>query len=190
MGWVATASLAKRGKKLTVLRTDTVETGNDRDSVEPYHVAAGFDGLTRLPPPGDPETVVEKGLRKQRRVARQRLGQLVSKLGAGNHSVTDAVILTGRGKPAASLSKILASHAQIHVAEGLAVRQSVEEAFAARNIKVHRLDEKSLTLLAEEKLGLTESEAFAVLSEARGEGVGVWKKEQKICALAAWLAVV
>jgi len=189
MGWAATASLARRGGKLTVLRTDTIVTGNDRESVEPYHVAGGFDGLARVPPPDDPETTVKMGLQKQLEVTRRQFARLSRDLAVQGHKIKDAVILTGRGKLAASLAKILSSHTQIHVAEGVAVRQSVERALAAEGIRVHRMDEKSLPDLASEKLGLTESEAFEVLSEARAGDIVTWKKEQKICALAAWLGV-
>jgi len=158
--------------------------------VEPYHVAGGFDGLARVPSPDDPEATVKMGLRKQQRVTGEHFARFSRDLAAQGHKIKDAVILTGRGKLAASLAKILNSHAQIHVAEGVAVRQSVEEALTAQGIRVHRLDEKSLPDLVSERLGLTESEAFEALSEARAADAGTWKKEQKICALAAWLGVV
>ncbi len=67
MGWVSTAVMALRGSNPRILRTDRIETADpaDREALEPYHVAGGFDGLDRVPIPEDPAAVVARGLQKQ-----------------------------------------------------------------------------------------------------------------------------
>lgn len=192
LGWAATATIrlaGRRGRQVTVLRVDDIETGDDRQTREPYHVAGGFDGLTRVPPPRDQEAAVRTGLRRQLDVTRRSVENLLSDLEGDDIDLECAVILTGRGKLASTLGRILASHAQIHIAEGIAVRESIATAFRERGVEVHELDEKSLDDVASVKLGLHEADAFRDLTEARSEGVSPWRKEQKLCALAAWVGV-
>lgn len=63
-GWVNTvAVLLDAGEPLAlhVQRVELVD-GSDRETLEPYHVAGGWSGLTRVPAPA---AVVRRGRRKQ-----------------------------------------------------------------------------------------------------------------------------
>lgn len=45
MGWVAVAAVGRGRGGLRVIATAHIETGRDRDSIEPYHVAAALEML-------------------------------------------------------------------------------------------------------------------------------------------------
>ena len=47
LGWAATSVIVVQRGELRILATDRIETASpgDREALEPYHVAGGFDGL-------------------------------------------------------------------------------------------------------------------------------------------------
>jgi len=75
------------------------------------------------------------------------------------------------------------------VAEGLAVRDALRTACRGLHLSVTEVDEKSLPDAASKKLGIKAKEIEARL-KAFGRTAGPpWRKEQKLAALAAWLAI-
>jgi hypothetical protein len=191
MGWAAVAVVARGGGTIQVLRTERIETApsGDKDAMEPYHLAAGFDGPRRVPRPAVPAAVVARGLAKQRRATLTNFRKLCRELRGASYEVARAGILSGRGRLAASLDAILASHAQIHVAEGIAVRESIASALRELDLTVDYIDRKSLFDNAARILGKSPDELTAVLRAARPENLGPWRQEQKLAALAAWCAL-
>ncbi len=190
LGWAATAVLSCDKRTLRILRSDRIETSaeGDREAAEPYHVAGGFDGLRRVPRPANPEAAVRSGLRKQQRFTARQLARLAKQLAAEAHELAFAGILVSRGREAASFEKAIGSHTQIHIQEGLAVRASLRDALAERGTKIHDIDQKSLLDIASEELGEKQSELMARLGATRPENGGAWRKEEKLAALAAWIA--
>ena len=124
LGWAATAVMACDERELRILRSDRIEAApvDDREALEPYHVAGGFDGLRRVPPPADSRAVVRRGLRRQQRFTSRALAELAEELATQGHEIAFAGIMVSRGREAASFEKAIASHVQIHIQEGLAVR--------------------------------------------------------------------
>ncbi|MFB3106140.1 MAG: hypothetical protein ACE1ZA_14645 [Pseudomonadales bacterium] len=160
MGWVTAVTVVASDQFIKVVRTERIDTGDagDREAIEPYHVAAGFRGLDRVPPPPDPQSVIRRGLKKQQRHTLGNLRKLLGAMSDLGFEIADAAILAGRGKLAASLDKVLASHAQIHIAEGNAVRQAVDASLKRLDVRVAWLDQKSLFEKAHEILALDEDE--------------------------------
>lgn len=191
MGWVASAVVALGGPKPRILRTDRIETADptDREALEPYHVAGGFDGLARVPIPDDPGMVVDRGLQKQRSSTLNNLQALFATLADASIQIKYAGVLTGRGKAAPTLVKALGSHTQIHISEGLAVRACVTQCLESLGVVVKPIDQKTLFDAAYETLQCTEAEIMKTLSGLTPEVEGSWRKEDKLAAVAAWISL-
>lgn len=189
MGWAAVAALLLDAGTPRQVRTFRLATAApaDTEAAEPYHAAAGYRGATRVRPPPDPERVVRDALRRQRRYTEIQLGRLLRELRDWPAPV-QAALFVGRGRPAASLERILASHAQIHVAEGNAVRGAVRRALEGRTIGTLPLDRRELPDRVRALLGIDAPAAEQVLRGLRPDNGGVWRREERDCALAAWLA--
>jgi hypothetical protein len=190
LGWVCVTAVRSRQREITSVRTFRLETSppGDREVLEPYHVAGGFDGLQRIPPPTDPAASVARGLDGQRRTTAKNLKLLTRSLEDLNVGVCAAGLFVGRGRQAPTLEKILASHAQIHVAEGNAVRDSVRQACRGLDIPVVAIDKRLLFDVAQQHLELDERSAMNLLTRVKPDNAGGWRKEEKRCALAALIA--
>ncbi len=189
LGWCACTATLIQGVEIAATRTFRLTTAepDDRLALEPYHVAGGFDGLNRVPPPSEPDALVELGLTRQRTATLAALGELLDQL-TGWPRPARAGLLTGRGRQAASLEKVLSSHTQIHVAEGNAVRESVTLACGENRIEVIALDRKTLSEIVLDTLQVEEADLHKKLAQLRPENGGSWRKEEKICAIVALLA--
>ena len=191
MGWVTAVTVVASDQFIKVVRTERIDTGDagDREAIEPYHVAAGFRGLDRVPPPPDPQSVIRRGLKKQQRHTLRNFRKLLGDMSDLGFEIADAAILAGRGKLAASLDKVLASHAQIHIAEGNAVRQAVDTSFKQLDVRVAWLDQKSLFEKTYAVLALEEDELTTRLRSIKPEILSPWRKEERLGAIAAWLSM-
>jgi len=190
LGWAATAILSLGRSGPQVLRSDRLATApeEDREAKEPFHVAGGFEGLARVPRPENPQATLERGLAKQRRFTARELEKLASALAEASYEIATAGILVSRGRRAPSFEKSIGSHTQIHVEEGLAVRDSIARALLAAGARVRELDTKNLLEIASEELGESGSALMQRLGEVRPASGASWRKEEKQAALAAWIA--
>jgi hypothetical protein len=155
---------------------------DDRLSLEPYRVAY------EIAHGGAPEAAaaaVAEGRGRQDALAEQNLREIARPLG---EKVVAALLVNRAGWVTDLLEYSLAFPDHVPVAEGLAVREALRCALPRNGIEVVELDEKSLTDLAVEKLGLPPERIDAQL-KALGTTVGKpWRKEQKLACLAAWVA--
>jgi len=175
LGWAATATVSVGRSGVRILRTDRLEIGSpdDRAIREPFHVAAGFDGLARVPRP----PAAERGLRRA-----------LEALAAEGCALSLGGLLVGRGRSAASFEKAVASHTQVHVEEGIAVRESLRTALEALGARVVPVDQKVLWAEASRVLGRSEEALLDALRAMPPRNGGTWRKEEQSAALAAWLA--
>ena len=189
MGWACVAAVLLDAGRPGRVRTFRLETGDPRqpDSIEPYHAAGGYRGATRVRPPPDPERVVRAGLGKQRRHTALHLARLLGELNDWPRPAR-AALFVGRGREATTLERVLSSHAQIHVAEGNAVRESIRQALTDRDIPLWEVDRRDLPREVEARLALDPDTADADLRALRPDNGGSWRQEERHCALAAWLA--
>jgi hypothetical protein len=192
LGWAATAIVTLGKPGLRVLRTDRLEIADpdDRQAKEPYHVAGGFEGLERVARPADPEAALKTGLQRQRRSTVRVTREVESALASSGHRVAFVGILASRGRPAATFEQAIGSHTQIHIEEGIAVRESFRLALARDGRRIEMLDQKSIWSTCSEEFARPEEDLLAELSALRPVNEGPWRKEEKIAALAAWLAWV
>jgi hypothetical protein len=190
LGWAMATTIALGTSGLRVLRTDRLELAKpeDREIREPYHVAAGFDELARVAQPQHPEQSLKKGLERQRQAAARRVGALSSELAKDGFHLARAGLLVSRGRAATTFERAIASHTQVHIEEGIAVRESFRLALAALDVQVILLDQKALWSEASQVLGKDEAALLAELRTAAPRNGGPWRKEEQSAGLAAWLA--
>jgi len=151
----------------------------DRLALEPYAVAREM--VLAGQAVSQATVAVAEGRQRQDRAAAEGLRELASPRAAllVNRAgwITDLV----------SYSLEWAEH--VPVAEGLAVRGALRAGCKACGIEIVEVDEKSLAERAVVALGLEADEIDARL-KAMGAGLKPWRKEQKLAALAAWVATV
>ena len=189
LGWAATAVIAVGKDAPRILRTERLElTPGDREATEPYHVSGGFHGLRRVPRPPDPEAALKRNLTKQRQSVRRATAKLERELARTGHRIAFVGILVSRGRRAASFEQAVGSHTQVHIEEGIAVRESIRRALAGEGRRLETLDQKTVWSTGSEELGRSEKKLGAELGALRPDNGGPWRKEEKTAALAAWIA--
>lgn len=190
LGWAATATIAVSRSGVRVLRTDRLEIAKpgDRELGEPYHVAGGFEGLERVPRPKNPERSLERGLERQRGAAAKVVEELASELEDEGYRIAFAGLLVSRGRAAPTFEKAIGSHTQIHIQEGIAIRESLRLALVGCGASIATLDQKALGSEATSQLARPEAELRSELRDQRPGNGGPWRKEEQSAALAAWVA--
>lgn len=186
-GWlnaVAVATAARLPDAVYVGRVDLFD-GDDREALEPYHVAGGWHGLERGPRPEDPAAIVARGRQKQIAAANSSLRTVRERLQDRDLDWVRAVVLTARGRRTDNLERTLGSHAQIHIAEGDAVRDATRAALRALHIPCVDQDEKSVLSVAARLLDCVDADEY--MKARRPARVRSWRKEERLAALAAWL---
>jgi hypothetical protein len=162
----------------------------DRLSLEPYTVAfemaRGPDGRASA----EAAAAVAEGRRRQDRIAAEALGDIVAEMrDAGYAPAVMALLVNRAGWITDLLEHSLSAPEHPPVAEGLAVRDALRFAFAGAGIAAIELDEKTLPERASAELHIGPADIEAHL-KALGVAAGrPWRKEQKLAALAAWLAL-
>jgi hypothetical protein len=190
MGWAAAVGIAVVNGAPQLVHSSIIATApeGDRIAKEPYHVAAGWDGLARVQPHPNPAAAVAQGRKTQERMASKAVADIVAELKAKKIKVIAGAVLATRGLQSYTLEEALSHHAHVHVAEGMAVREAVRLALKANKILLREFDQKSLYVEGAEALKLTEARLKQRLTELKGTAKP-WTQDQKLCALAAWLAL-
>lgn len=98
-------------------------------------------------------------------------------------------LIAGSGRVPDSVEAILASHAAIHSAEGELYREAIAHACERANLPLLRIKQKEIFSSAAEALGKSTDQIHSALV-AMGREVGPpWGEDQKLAALAAWVAL-
>ncbi len=153
----------------------------DRLALEPCRVAYEMAQAG-----GDPAAAAAEGRKRQDAAAQQHLEQLAAQLDA---PVAAGLLVNRAGwiRDLVAYSLEWAEH--VPVAEGLAVREALRFGLRQCGIAATEYDEKSLVERAEAALGLS-VDAIEAQLKTLGSGLKPWRKEQKLAALAGWLAAV
>jgi hypothetical protein len=146
-----------------------------------YHAAADL-----------PAAVAEASVRRASTTARKIVGSelkcvLESLLRSGLH-VRKAALANPRTAPG-TLERVLASHTLIHSAEGWLWRSAVADACRSAGMSLITYDEKTLMRRAAGALNVDESELASRVAAMRKAAGPPWAEDQRICAVAAWLAM-
>jgi hypothetical protein len=185
-GGVVVGVAAPAGEPRLVLSSFiATAAAGDRLSLEPYHVAAGMP----RGPDGGAAAAVAEGRRRQGELAARGLAEIVGRLAAADCEPVAAGLLVNRaGWITDLLAHSLSAPEHPPVAEGLAVRDALRSALRRCVLGATELDEKSLRETAEFALSRPRPEIDGAL-RALGAAAGrPWRAEQKLSALAAWVA--
>jgi hypothetical protein len=186
-GAVAVAVAVEDGAPRVVLSAFLATAAEgDRLAFEPYHVAVeearGPRGM------GGATAALAEGRKRQDAAATKGLDDLIRRLDTGRPAVA-ALLVNRAGWITDLLEHSLSAPEHPPVAEGLAVRDALRSAFSHCGLAVVEMDEKSLPETASARLGLGPGAIEHRLKDL-GAGAKPWRKEQKLAALAAWVAAL
>jgi hypothetical protein len=173
-GWAALVAVAGTVEAPHVLERRRIVIADPEmpGSKQPYHAAAELP-LNRA------EKSVREAIESSRGMAVEALSSAIRDLGARGHDVAACGVVLGSGKPLPELSRVLASHALIHTAEGEMFREVLTWAAAECRLPVTGIKERELDAGWLRRL------------DSLGKLIGPpWTQDQKYAAVAAFAALV
>jgi hypothetical protein len=145
---------------------------------QPYHFAESLE----LP---EAEMFLENCFAASKRLAMAAVRDVVGELRGRQYRVVGSAVLLASGRPLPPLSKILASHALIHAAEGEFFREAFSKACEGLDLSVTGLRERNLDECVRTTFGKAAARMWQQISTL-GRSLGPpWTKDQKTAALAA-----
>ncbi len=183
-GWAADVVVSLENGAPVVLarqRAQLVETFT-YEFRQPYHTAEKM--------PFEKADKFIAGVRTEaRQLAYQAIHELQSDLEKRGYKLTRCGLLLASGKPLPELSKILASHALIHTADGELFREAIVHGCDRCGLKMESIKERELLDLAGKSFRLKPAELLRRVTEL-GKPLGSpWSQDEKFSTLAAWLAL-
>ena len=179
-GWGVFVAVSGDANSVEVIDRRRVVTMDPRipGANQPYHYAA------RLGLPGS-ERYLAHCAAVSERLAVAAVAEVVRELDGAHYRIVGSAVLLASGRPLPSLSKILASHALIHAAEGEFFRNAVRKACERLKISVTAIRERELDGRAKRAFGNAASRVQRRIS-GLGSSIGPpWTKDHKTAALAA-----
>jgi hypothetical protein len=181
-GWGALVAVSYAAGTVEVIerRRVPVTTPGTAGAKQPYHFVENLE----LP---EAEAFIGKCSATSERLAVSAIRELVGELRDRHYAMTGSAILLASGRPLPPLSKILASHALIHAAEGEFFRRAFWKASEDLGLSVTGFRERDLDECAKTTFG---REATRMRQQISGLGriLGPpWTQDQKAAALAALL---
>jgi hypothetical protein len=183
-GWAALVAIARSpgGPEVVDRRRVVLADPRVAGSLQPYHAAAER-GLAKG------AALVSDLQARARRLAQQGLASVKKELEDRGYALVGATVLLAAGRPLLDLETTLSSHALIHTADGEHFRDALVGASADCKIPVSRIRERDLLRTAETSLGMSASALQAIVASL-GRALGPpWTQDQKLAALAAWVAL-
>ena len=183
-GWAALVAVAGTPRSPEILMRRSIELADPKvpGSKQPYHAAEG----QKLP---KAEKIVGRCAGDARRLAGNAFDEVLAELEEGKRPVIACGMLLASGRPLPELEAILASHALIHTADGELFRDALAAAAEERHLPVTRVREKEIFSRTAASLGVPEEEIAQCLKAAGRLFRSPWTQDQKLAALAAWVAL-
>jgi len=183
-GWGALVAVSNSAGAVEVIERRRVAIINPGTSgaKQPYHFAQSLE----LP---EAEKFLGNGFAASKRLASAALADVVSELRGRQYRIVGSAVLLASGRPLPPLSKILASHALIHAAEGEFFREAFSKACEHLNLAVTGFRERDLDQCVQATFGKAAAQTQRQISTL-GRSLGPpWTKDQKTAALAALLVL-
>jgi len=159
-------------------RRITITTPGTPGANQPYHFAESLE----LP---EAEKFLGNSFAASKRLALAAVRDVVGELRGRQYRVVGSAVLLASGRPLPPLSKILASHALIHAAEGEFFRESFSKACKSLDLSVTGFRERDLDGCVQTTFGKAATRMWQQISTL-GRSLGPpWTKDQKTAALAA-----
>ena len=163
-------------------RRVAVTTPETPGASQPYHFAENLDL-------SEAEKFLGNCFAASKRLALTAIRDVVGELRGRQYLVVGSAVLLASGRPLPPLSKILASHALIHAAEGEFFREAFSKACAELDVAVTGIRERDLDECVQTTFGKTATRMRQQVS-ALGRSLGPpWTTDQKTAALAALIVL-
>jgi hypothetical protein len=179
-GWGALVAVSNTAGTVEVIdrRRVTITPPGTPGANQPYHFAENLE----LP---EAETFLGNCFAASKRLAMAAVRDVVGELDARQYRVIGSAVLLASGRPLPPLSKILASHALIHAAEGEFFREAFSKACEGLDLSVAGLRERDLEECVQTTFGKAATRMWQQISTL-GHSLGPpWTKDQKMAAPAA-----
>jgi hypothetical protein len=179
-GWAALVAVSHSAGKVEVIerRRVAITTPGSPGANQPYHFAETLE----LP---EAETFLGTCFAASKRLALAAVQDVLAELRGRQYRVVGSAVLLASGRPLPPLSKILASHALIHAAEGEFFREVFSKACEELGLYVTGLRERNLDERVQTTFGKAATRTWRQIF-ALGRSLGPpWTKDQKTAALAA-----
>lgn len=183
-GWGAVVVVSQSAASVEVIdrrRVSVIHAGTP-GAKQPYHFAKNLE----LP---EAEKFLAHCFATSERLASAAIHGLLDELGKRHYRVVGSAVVLASGRSLPPLSKILASHALIHTAEGEFFRSAVWKACEKCNLAVTGFRECDLDDCALKAFGKAAPKMLQQISSL-GRSLGPpWTSDQKTAALAALLVL-
>jgi hypothetical protein len=179
-GWGALVAVSNSAGTVEVIdrRRVTITTPGAPGAIQPYHYAENLE----LP---EAEEFLGNCLAASKRLALAAVQDVVGELRGRDYLVVGSAVLLASGRPLPPLSKILASHALIHAAEGEFFREAFSKACEGLDLSITGFRERNLDECVQTTFGKAATRMWQQISTL-GRSLGPpWTKDQKTAALAA-----
>ena len=179
-GWAAAVLLTGPARSPELCDVRRIDLSDPRlpETRQPYHAAMG-----RLE---TDTTKINRRVRVVRSIAKQSIATLIAGYRQKSYAVSRAALVVGSQLDPASITN---PHIRAHAFEGQLFRSVLEEALQTCRIRTEVLIERNAYAQGATKLKESNENVRRVIQNFGQATQGPWRAEQKLAALAAWLAL-
>jgi hypothetical protein len=179
-GWVAAVLLKgpPRSPQLCDVRRIGLCDPRHPETRQPYHAAMGKLETDT--------TKINRRVRVVRSIAQQSIATLLAGYHQDGYTIRRAALVVGSEVDPGSIAN---DHIRAHAFEGQLFRSVLTEALQAHRIRTEVLMERNAYAQAAVKLKESNENVRRVIQNFGKATQGSWRAEQKVAALAAWLAL-
>lgn len=184
-GWAALVAVSATPGSIDLLARRRIEIADPAisGSKQPYHEAEEM-------PLAKAAKYLEKCERGADRLAEEAFRGVLDELARERRVPQVCALLEASGRALPDLPAILGSHALIHTADGEHFRAALARASEGFRLPVFRVREKEVLEKASSALGIPGPDLQRRVNELGRSAGPPWTADQKLAALAAWLAAV
>ena len=179
-GWAAAVLLTGSARSPQLCDVRRIDLSDQRlaETRQPYHAAMG-----RLE---TDTTKVNRRVRLVRNIAQQSIATLLASYRQKGYLIRRAALVVGSQVDPDSIAN---DHIRAHAFEGQLFRSVLEETLQANRIPTEILIERDAYAQGATKLKESDENVRRVIQNFGRAAQGPWRAEQKLAALAAWLAL-
>jgi hypothetical protein len=180
-GWAMAILLAGPSGAPRLISCQTVLLSDPKipQSKQPYHAALEL-------PEDEGEAIAKELGRVVVGATKKSVKELLKQANANGYGIAGAGLVVGSLVDPATLHN---EHIRAHGLEGQLFRTAVEDALREQNLPYKVFVEKDALATAAALLGVSAAKAKSVIASFGESQEGAWRAEEKLAALAAWVAL-
>jgi hypothetical protein len=180
-GWAMAVLLAGSSSAPELVRCQAILLSDPAipQSKQPYHAALDL-------PAKEGKTLTQKLRKVVAAAAKKSVNELLKQATREGYGVSGAGLVVGSMVDPATLHN---EHIRAHGLEGKLFRTVLLDAFRARKIPCESFLEKSAYVMAAPVLRISASQITSRIAALGNSHDGSWRSEEKLAALAAWVAL-